>query len=130
VTKLEAIIETKRLVAAGRLEAEQSFVDAGIDTLLDSVNGCGRAGAKFDFVPDSLWGLNIIFACIIHDWDYKIGKTKRDKRLADIRFLVNMVLIILDNSGWFFKVLRVERAVKYFLAVDLKGGKAFWRGKK
>jgi len=129
-TALENIIKTIELVKDGKLEAHPSFLKAELDLLLKVTNGCGAAGAKFDFVPDKIWGLLIIFACIIHDWDYYRGKNKKHKRAADIRFLINMILITLDHGGsWWKKTLRVERACHYFLAVTLKGDKAFFAGK-
>ena len=125
-SKLSNVITTIRLVEHNRLEAHPSFLDAGFENIFPNVNGCGAAGAKFDFVPDTIWGLSVISCCIIHDWDYHYGKTRKEKRAADIRFLVNMILTIIDNSNWIMKIARVERAVKYFLAVNLKGDKAFF----
>lgn len=118
------------LVESGKLEAHPSFLEAGFTEIMEHTNGCGAEGAKFDFVPDTIWGLNIVYACIIHDWDYYYGATRREKRRADIRFLVNLILIILMGSNWAMTILRVKRAIKYYLAVNLKGDKAFWSGKK
>lgn len=129
MTKLAYTLEAIHRATNGSLEAHPSFISAGLGAILDNTNGCGAEGAKFDFVPDTIWGLPIMPACIIHDWDYHTGRTKHDKRRADVRFLVNMVLLILDGSNWVTTILRTERAVKYFLAVTIKGDEAYWSGK-
>ena len=46
-------------------------------------NGCGSKSAFWDFVPDSMWFLDISKACDIHDYMYKIGKNRLDKDRAD-----------------------------------------------
>ena len=91
-------------------------------------NGCGAANAKFDFVPDTIYGLNINDACNIHDWMYSKGKTIEDKQEADRVFLNNMLRII-EAKGGFLKVFRRMRAIKYYGAVVDMGGPAYWAGK-
>ena len=93
-------------------------------------NGCGAAGAKFDFVPDSILGLSIKDACFPHDWDYHFGKTLEDKRRGDARFLTNMMEIINRNKAfWFLKWRRRRHALTYYNFVCDMGEKAFWSGK-
>ena len=129
ITKIESIEQTLDLVSQGKLEAHPAFMATPISVLLEVCNGCGAAGAKFDFVPDTIYGLSIRPACNIHDFDYDSGTDWHHKRRADIRFLVNCILIILPASNWVTTILRVERAVKYFLAVTLKGNDAYQKGK-
>ena len=92
-------------------------------------NGCGSAQAKFDFVPDSLWGLKIREACDRHDWMYFLGTTLADKEEADRVFLNNMLRLIEHKSSRWLKPLRRRRALKYYEAVVAFGGPAFWENK-
>lgn len=98
--------------------------------LSDICNGCGAAG-KFDFVPDTMWGLNVSPACFVHDFRYDQGRTEKDKKKADEDFLINTILIIdNDPKAWrITKALRRIRAVNYYTAVCEKGHDAFWAGK-
>jgi len=93
-------------------------------------NGCGSAQAKFDFVPDTIYGLSIREACYRHDHAYYIGRTEHDKQLADRQFLNNMLTIIDTQSAWPLKAVRRWRAMTYYTAVCDKGHSAFWAGKK
>ncbi len=92
-------------------------------------NGCGSATAKFDFVPDTIYGVNINDACNPHDWAYSKGRSWQDKFLADLCFLNNMLIIITRKGGW-LRILRYMRALKYWIAVHEKGDDAFWAGKE
>lgn len=98
--------------------------------LFKVVNGCGAAGAKLDFVPDTILGLPIKHACYAHDFDYAVGKTIEDKFKADSRFLDNLLAIIENESIHFLKWPRRLRAMSYYSAVCDCGHKAFWAGKK
>jgi hypothetical protein len=91
-------------------------------------NGCGSAGAKFDFIPDTIYGLNITEVCNIHDYDYHVGETEEDRRAADHRFLNNLMIIINMKGGW-LRWFRRRRALKYYEAVRELGSDAFWAGK-
>jgi len=128
-TATESLIETLELIENGKLDADPEFCRDNFAELLKICNGCGAAGAKFDFVPDTIWGLSVTPVCNIHDFDYQKGKTIEDKQVADRRMNNNNLRIIGQNSNSFMKILRVKRALKYYLAVDLKGGPAFWAGK-
>ena len=113
------------------LSCPQTFLDADPLDLEHVCNGCGAAGAKFDFVPDTMYGLNISAACMVHDWEYFEGETNEAKDVADRRFLNNLNRLIdtyPSNSG--VKWLRRRRAVKYYWAVKHHGGPAFWAGKE
>jgi len=91
-------------------------------------NGCGAQSAFMDFVPDSMYGLDISEACNIHDFDYHAGITQKDKDMADMRFLTNLILLI-NRGNAFLKFLRRRRALKYYEAVVTFGDNAFWGGK-
>lgn len=99
-------------------------------------NGAGPKGKGWA-VPDTIWFLNITEPANIHDYMYHVGKTIKDKDEADRVFLNNMIRIILAQPKWkglrwvekSIKWLRLGRAQKYFSAVCLYGGPAFWAGK-
>lgn len=109
-----------------------SYVDASDREKRFICNGCGSAQAKFDFIPDSIYGLKIKDACNIHDWMYYKGMTIQDKEEADRVFLNNLLRLIEARRGAFnsiLKPLRRRRALKYFEAVNAFGGPAFWASK-
>jgi hypothetical protein len=93
-------------------------------------NGCGAANSKFDFVPDTIYGLSIREACYRHDYGYHVGKDIQDKMAADDQFLRNMLFIINTQSTPLLKWPRRWRAMTYYSAVCDKGYKAFWAGKQ
>jgi hypothetical protein len=105
-----------------------SLQSASLEEKLAVCNGCGSAKAKFDFVPDTVYGLSINPACNIHDWMYAKGKTNEDKLEADRVFLHNMLRLI-EKKGGCLKSLRRRRAWKYYKAVQMFGGTAFWEDK-
>ena len=92
-------------------------------------NGCGPKGFGF-LVPDTFYLLNISEACNIHDFMYSTGLTIEDKNEADRAFLNNANRMI-DAKTWFppLRFLRKRRALKYYMAVHLFGGDAYWAGK-
>lgn len=91
-------------------------------------NGCGAANSKFNFVPNTMYGLNINAACNVHDWSYHKGETWQDKFSADLVFLCNLLIIITRHGGW-LRWPRYKRALKYWMAVHEKGASAYWVGK-
>lgn len=94
-------------------------------------NGCGAEGARFDFVPDSIYGVSIFEACRIHDWAYFKGRNNDDKERADREFLNNLLRLIEANNKWYYPtMLARRRALKYYEAVVVFGGPAFWKGKR
>ncbi len=111
------------------LYAPDSYLNALLVDRKRVCNGCGAANAKFDFVPDSIYGLKIQEACHIHDWMYHQGKTIEDKKEADRVFLNNLLRLIEAQTsfvGKLLKPLRRRRALKYYEAVVSFGGPAFW----
>lgn len=91
---------------------------------------CNGAGAKDGIkVPSSMYGLNLIEAFNIHDFDYWMGVNDDDKRMADRRMLVNTVIMIVNKGGWLMAP-RLYRAMTYFIAVAKFGKKAFYAEKE
>jgi hypothetical protein len=122
----------KQSVRAGILFAPAAFLATPTKTLLDVCNGCGAANAKFDFIPDKIYGTYIGDCCDIHDFMYSEGRTFEDKQEADRVFLNNLNRIInrACKQKWYKpKLLMRRRAIKYYRAVDLFGGDAYWAGK-
>lgn len=124
-----SLARTKDLVRTGVLDAHPDFVETPIEDLLWICNGCGAANAKFDFVPDTIWGMRISPACHIHDFDYNIGKVIEDKFSADRRMLNNLLRLIERGSSRILRRFRRRRALTYYNAVTDFGGPAFWSGK-
>jgi len=93
-------------------------------------NGCGTKGLGGWLVPDTLWGLSIEEVCNIHDFMYGEGMVQADKEAADRVFLNNMVRVINAKTRFgCLRALRLQRAMKYYTAVSVVGGPAFWHGK-
>ena len=124
------IVTTVQLARAGTLIASNSFKRASLSTLLTICNGCGAADAKFDFVPDRIYGTYIGYACHIHDFEYSIGTTAKDKRVADKQFRKNLLkLIKLEKKPYKPKFFMKIRANLYYTMVKWRGGSAYWKGK-
>lgn len=117
------------------LSAPESYWLASEEERSRICNGCGDSRSSW-IVPDTMYLLDIAPACAIHDWSYNIGESIEDKDQADRMFLNNLLRII-DNApsgrimffGRVLTLLRHRRALKYFEAVSLLGGPAFWAGK-
>lgn len=125
-----SLIRTGELAAVGIIFAPASFKLATLSTKAKICNGCGAANAKFDFVPDTIYGLYIGYACHIHDWMYHEGRTIEDKEEADRVFRNNVLRIIKRYSKWYHpEFLMRRRAQLYYKGVDWFGGPAFWEGK-
>lgn len=87
---------------------------------------CGAENARFDFVPDTIYGLSIKEACCRHDHRYTIGGNKEDKESADREFLSNMLYLIDHNEKWYYPTfLARRRAMDYFEAVVRAGNSSF-----
>ena len=111
-----------------RLYAPEAYVKMDPKKRKEIVNGCGAANARFDFVPDHIWGLRITEVCNIHDYMYNVGENNEDKEVADRVFLNNLIRLI-NAKGGALKYLRRIRAREYYMAVKHFGGSAFWDGK-
>ena len=125
-TKLSNILTTKSLVEQGVITAPVAFMEALNSDLVTICNGCGAADAKFDFIPDTMWGMCICEACHIHDFEYDIAETWQQKKEADGRFLLNLLYIINHRSrNLVMRSLRSRRALKYYRGVHEAGDDAF-----
>ena len=113
------------------LYAPIEYIDADESVKKNICNGCGPAKAKFDFIPDSIFGVSIHEACQVHDWMYEFGKTINDKDIADRVFLNNMIRLIdgKTNQWKWTRKLRKRIAWGYYEAVVKFGGSAYWDGK-
>lgn len=102
------------------------FHDMSAETKAEVCNGAGaKDGIK---VPSTMYGLNCLEAFDIHDYDYWVGETLEDKRWADLRMLVNTMILIVNKRG-ILMYARGMRAMSYFMAVAIAGKKAFFAGK-
>lgn len=87
---------------------------------------CGAENAKFDFIPDTIYGLSIREACCIHDDRYGRGGNINDKNYADSEFLANLVYIINSCDKWYYPTwLARRRAMAYYDAVVRFGDSSF-----
>jgi hypothetical protein len=132
MSKRERIKDSVSMAVAGILFAPSSFKKSSISSLELICNGCGAANAKFDFVPDRIYGTSISAACSIHDFMYHEGQTIEDKEEADRVFRNNMYrLVDIDcKLKWYKpKFLMRKRVQVYYKMVDCFGGSAFWAGK-
>jgi len=89
--------------------------------------GCGAGKLGDLLIPDTIWGLNVSFLCKIHDHMYERGTTEEDRESAD-RTLRNNLMRWIDyrTDSYILKWLRTRRAIKYYKAVRVFGGPAFW----
>lgn len=122
-----ALVRTVELVKSGVLEADPGFISTDLEALLFICNGCGAAG-KRDLIPDTMYGLYIGYACLIHDFDYNLGKTEADRRFADERFKRNLLKLIGMDSKLFWPARRI-RVNTYYESVRICGEAPFWTGK-
>ena len=127
---LEELLSAQELAISGVLFAPASFKAATTEQLIEHCNGCGADGSWFR-PPKRMYGTLIVQACIIHDWQYSFGVVQEDKQEADRIFLNNMHRLISRDSDKWYKptFLQRRRALKYYRAVDLCGGEAYWTGK-
>ena len=109
------------------LYAPERYIQASPEVRRAVANGCGPSGWKGYLVPETIYLLPVGETCDIHDWMYAEGETIADKDVADRTFLNNLLRLIEAAGGprplqW----LRRRRALKYYRAVCLFGGPAFW----
>jgi hypothetical protein len=91
----------------------------------------------YHLIPNTIWGLSITEASDIHDWMYVYPKsfaTKQDalnwKHMADNLLLDNIITIIERDTYWtLLKIIRRQRAMAYYSAVDEAGVESFLDGK-
>lgn len=103
-----------------KLLAPLSMVRRPMDEILDATNGCGREGKIDEHVPDTIWGLDVSFACRVHDWMYEESDTKEEEQYADAIFAANLVSLIQQHTkSKIIMWLRLRRAYKYISAVTI-----------
>ena len=124
------LLAAQALAIQGIIYAPASFLLASPQQLEWVCNGCGAADSWFR-PPPKVYGTDIVAACIVHDWMYGHGCTIEDKEEADRTFFNNMIrLVERDRVKWYKPTsLQHRRVYKYYKAVDLFGGPAFWAGK-
>lgn len=91
--------------------------------------GCGPGGVGDILVPDKIYGLDVSFACKIHDWYYRFHPSNSpDGRLeADSVFKNNLLRIVtIKSSNKFMRWLRVRRCRTYYSMVRFCGGPAYY----
>ncbi len=109
------------------LVAPSTFWMATEEEIEAKTGGCGPGSIGDWFVPDTMYGESIFLACQIHDWMYGEGQDLEDKKWADIVFLVNMTLLIIEDKD-VLDVLRLRRVMTYFEAVYFGGEDSFGKG--
>ena len=113
-----------------QLKAPATYWNIPENVRHEKYHGCGPGHLGDWFVPDTIWGLNVVEACRIHDHEYEVGETKADKRRADARFLHNLiVLIYLKGGGRLLIKRRIRRAFTYYKMVSKFGYQAFFSTK-
>lgn len=109
-----------------KLRAPKGFYEILLPDLMDIVGkgGCGP-GNKGDYlVPDTIYGLNVKPACVIHDTRYASVSNDNEQYEADKEFLYNMFTLIDKQTKWaFLRWARHRRALKMYEAVRLGGSK-------
>jgi hypothetical protein len=111
---------------AANVFAPKSFWDLPVPR----PGGCGAGKFGTLITPKTFWGLNIKFMCKIHDHMYAEGETEEDREIADRTFRNNLMRWIThETSNGLLSWLRMRRAVKYYGAVRMFGGPAFWNSK-
>ncbi len=113
--------------------APHSFWSDTNDNILAVCNGLGAEDDwRSEFIPDTIWGLNISLASIPHDWCFAHGRTERQFHKANLYFLFNMNQIIRKHSAnELMLMLRYLRSNKYYMATESREGRAaFFKGKR
>ena len=106
----------------------ESFENATEPEREASTNGCGPKGWLSLVVPDEFFGVDVSFACQIHDWMYYTGRSWEDKIRADIAFLHNLLTIALEDYyeiSDYKRVQRIRRCYTYYRSVERYGSCAF-----
>ena len=89
-------------------------------------NGCGSDKARFDFIPDTIYGISIFESCRRHDWAYMVGGDINDFNKANMEFLSNMLIQIDEGIVWWKPTfLARRRAMSYYEGVARFGLESF-----
>ena len=85
-------------------------------------NGCGPQGLVGKIIPDSLFGVSVLEACNFHDRTYSKGGNAKKRRIADKKFLADMLMKVEKQSqSKVLKALRKTQAYLYFWSVRIFG---------
>ena len=104
-----------------RLEYSPGYIGSAA-----SISGsCGSEKAWFDFVPDNFIGVEIVEPCRIHDYDYTVGGTKKDKLKADRRFRKNLRVCVLNDTNLIFRDTNLALCEVYYKMVRKYGSSSF-----
>ena len=95
--QLRHVKETKELIRRGVLSSLPSFPLLSDEYIRLEYNGCGPKGWE-KYTPQAILGLHVCYACIIHDDEYRKGKTEGERNRADTRLKDNMLSLIEYNS--------------------------------
>jgi len=96
------------------------------EEFLKHANGCGAGNAKFDFVPDTIYGLRITPVCNLHDDEFTFcEKTREAFDQANYNFYENLKRWINAKSNCVIRFPRLLRAGAYYKAVSKWGWDAF-----
>jgi len=87
---------------------------------------CGAENARFDFVPDTIWGISIKKSCCIHDDRFERGGDIKDFESGNREFLGNMLIEIEVGMKWYTPTfLARRRAMDYYEGVTRAGESSF-----
>ena len=109
------------------LVAPTTFLNATQKEIENKTGGCGPGSIGDWFVPDTVYGESIFLACQSHDLIADPFPHLLDKKWADLTFLVNMTLLVIDDGNT-LDVLRLRRVMTYFEAVYFGGDDPFEKG--
>jgi len=87
---------------------------------------CGAENARFDFIPDTIYGISIKKSCCIHDDRFERGGNEEDFEQANREFLINMLEEIEEGIVWWKPTfLARRRAIDYYEGVVRCGRSSF-----
>lgn len=104
-----------------KLFAPYGYFEASLAEREQVCNGCGPGKLGGVLVPDTFWGLRVTPVCDIHDWMCNEAITDHARFMADLVFVVNLLLLIRARSSTWLRYPRYYRAITYFNAVRFYG---------
>ena len=125
--RIQIIVRTCVMIRKGGLIGRRSMTYDIPERLLTICNGLGVKGS-FIRIPAKIWCTSIIESTLIHDYEYEMGVSPKDKAAADKAFKTNMYRQIdMDSKGKWYKPVKIMkwRANLYYQLVVKFGQKAF-----
>lgn len=107
-------------IKSSDLVRSPKFDTTPLDELVKICNGCGSSKATFDYISDSIAGLDISPACYIHDFDYDEGGNEKKRKKDDKKFLKNINKLI-SKASWWLSAIRKALGLVYYTGVWWKG---------